>query len=86
MYRPCGKSDFNINYQPQGAFYIYADVSPFTDDSMTLANELLYEASVAVTPGADFGQHRHHHHIRFAYTTSLDQLDAGVNKMRTFLS
>ena len=37
-----------------GAFYLYADVSEFSDDSFDFARRLLEEAHVAATPGVDF--------------------------------
>ena len=59
---------FSIPIRPQGAFYIYADCSRWTDDSFEFAWRLLEEAHVAVTPGKDFGMNEQQHHLRFAYT------------------
>ncbi|MBL8540274.1 MAG: aminotransferase class I/II-fold pyridoxal phosphate-dependent enzyme, partial [Betaproteobacteria bacterium] len=69
---------------PQGAFYVYARCDRFTSDSFALAQALLDEAGVAVTPGIDFGEHRAREHVRFAYTTSLDNLREGVRRLRDF--
>ena len=77
---------FGIPCEPEGAFYVYADCSGLADDSLTLAHELLERAGVAVTPGLDFGRHAPERYLRFAYTTSLAQLEAGVERMRRFLS
>ncbi len=77
---------FNIPVTPQGAFYLYADCSAFTNDSFVFARQLLEEAGVAVTPGCDFGEHLAEQHIRFAYTTSLDNLREGVERIKQFLS
>jgi aspartate/methionine/tyrosine aminotransferase len=41
---------------PQGAFYVFADASRWTDDSYAVALELLEKAGVGVAPGVDFGQ------------------------------
>lgn len=76
---------FAIPLTPQGAFYLYADCSRFSDDSFRLAESLLEEAGVAVTPGADFGNHLPERHLRFAYTTSMEQLQEGVERMATYL-
>jgi aspartate/methionine/tyrosine aminotransferase len=76
---------FNIAVEPQGAFYLYADCSRFTDDSFGFANDLLEKAGVAITPGVDFGKHRAHQHVRFAYTTSMEQLKLGVERIAEFL-
>ena len=76
---------FDIPIVPQGAFYIYANCSRFTDDSYVFANELLEQAGVAVTPGRDFGANASEQHVRFAYTTSLERLKEGVDRLGTFL-
>ena len=76
---------FAVPITPQGAFYIYADCSRFSDDSQSFSRELLEQAGVAVTPGADFGSHRARRYLRFAYTTDIAQLDEGVSRLRRFL-
>ncbi len=76
---------FDIPVEPQGAFYLYAGCSRFTDDSFRFSQELLEQAGVAVTPGLDFGHHRAREHLRFAYTTSLDQLREGVERIAAFV-
>lgn len=76
---------FDIAVEPQGAFYLYANCSRFTDDSFAFCNELLEKAGVAITPGIDFGQFEANLHVRFAYTTSLPQLQQGVERIAGFL-
>jgi aspartate/methionine/tyrosine aminotransferase len=71
---------------PQGAFYVYADVSRFTDDSEALAARLLESAEVAITPGRDFGSYRHNEHLRFSYANTLDQLEQAVERLRRVLA
>jgi aspartate/methionine/tyrosine aminotransferase len=77
---------FEISRVPEGAFYLYADISRFSDDSFAFTNALLEEAGVAITPGIDFGEHRANRHVRFAYTTSLQQLQAGVERISDFIN
>lgn len=77
---------FGVPVVPQGAFYVYADCGRFTPDSFDLAQRLLNEAGVAVTPGLDFGAHAPARHLRFAYTTDLDRLERGVGRIRDFLA
>ena len=77
---------FHIPIIPEGAFYLYADCSRFSDDSFSFARRLLEEAGVAITPGIDFGDHRAQQHVRFAYTNSIDNLAEGVERMRHLLS
>lgn len=76
---------FEIPVAPQGAFYLYANCSRYTNDSFAFAKELLEEAGVAITPGRDFGANAPEQHIRFAYTTSLDRLQEGVERLARFL-
>ncbi|HPE80206.1 MAG TPA: aminotransferase class I/II-fold pyridoxal phosphate-dependent enzyme [Gammaproteobacteria bacterium] len=76
---------FAMTEKPLGAFYLYADASAFTDDSAGFAEELLASAGVAVTPGLDFGSNQPERHVRFAYTTALDRLETGMERLRTFL-
>lgn len=76
---------FDIPIAPQGAFYLYADCSRFCDDSELFARQLLEEAGVAITPGRDFGEYKSKTHVRFAYTTSLAQLQEGVKRLAGFL-
>lgn len=76
---------FEIPREPDGAFYLYADCSRFSNDSFAFANELLESAGVAITPGIDFGQYRASSHVRFAYTTSMQQLQLGVERIRQFI-
>jgi aspartate/methionine/tyrosine aminotransferase len=77
---------FKIPVTPQGAFYLYVDSSGLTDDSFSFAYELLEAQGVAITPGKDFGVHKPEHHIRFAYTNSIENMSEGVRRIREFLS
>jgi aspartate/methionine/tyrosine aminotransferase len=70
---------------PQGAFYFYADVSRFTDDSFAFAHDLMHGAGVAITPGRDFGSNAPEKHVRIAYTTALDRLAVAVERLSKFL-
>ena len=77
---------FDIPVIPDGAFYLYANCSRFSDDSYRFTSRLLEEAGVAITPGTDFGVNQPGTHVRFAYTTSLENLQEGVRRLREFLS
>jgi aspartate/methionine/tyrosine aminotransferase len=76
---------FSIPVTPQGAFYLYAGCGHLTDDSQVFARGLLEEAGVAVTPGLDFGFNKPQAHLRFAYTTDLEKLAEGVERIRAYL-
>lgn len=58
-----------------GAFYVYADVSHLTDDTMALCNQWLDELGVAATPGLDFDLGRGHRYVRFSYAGSLEHIE-----------
>jgi aspartate/methionine/tyrosine aminotransferase len=79
------KLGFRITAKPEGAFYIYADCSSLTKDSDEFSRQLLEAAGVAVTPGLDFGTHAPKNHLRFAYTTGIEQLTEAVERIRCFL-
>ncbi|ORU93620.1 MAG: aminotransferase [Cycloclasticus sp. symbiont of Poecilosclerida sp. M] len=82
-----GLSDlgFVLGKKPEGAFYIYADGSSFTDDSYAFAIALLEKQGVAITPGIDFGSNGAKQHVRFAYTTSLERIELGLQRIKVFL-
>lgn len=68
-----------------GAFYLYADVSRFTEDSAAFARRLLDEAHVAATPGVDFDPHRGHHYLRLSYAGSAADMREAVARIGDFL-
>ncbi len=72
---------FDVPLKPQGAFYIYADASRFTNDSQAFCLKLLEQHGVALTPGIDFGHHKAMQHLRFSYTTSLERLEIAVERL-----
>jgi len=74
---------FGIVVEPQGAFYIYANVEKLTDDSRVFCRDMLEKAGVAITPGEDFGSYRSNEHVRFSYATSLENLREGVQRIRS---
>ncbi len=76
---------FDIPGTPQGAFYLYAGCERFCRDSHAFARDLLENAGVAITPGLDFGTRDAQSHVRFAYTTSLEDLKEGVRRLGEYL-
>lgn len=71
---------------PDGAFYIYADVSDLTDDSRAFATEILEKAGVAVTPGIDFDPVRGHQTLRFSYARDTEDIEEGLERLRQFMA
>jgi aspartate/methionine/tyrosine aminotransferase len=76
---------FDIVAKPQGAFYIWADISKYSKDAFAFCSELLDCKGVAITPGIDFGS-RWTDHVRFAYTQDVPELREGVRRIREFLA
>lgn len=78
---------FGIECEPEGAFYIYANIRGITDlPSQTFCMDLLEKQGVAITPGTDFGLHRAQDYVRFSYTTSLARLAEAVSRLTVFLA
>lgn len=79
------KAGFERFASPDGAFYVYADVSEFTEDSRAFASEILDQAGVAVTPGLDFDPKEGHKWLRFSYARSTDDIRMGLTRLATFM-
>ena len=69
-----------------GAFYLYADVSAFTDDSLDFARRLLAEGRVAATPGIDFDPVDGRHFIRFCYAGAQEDNAEAVTRIGDWLA
>lgn len=67
-----------------GAFYLYADVSAFTDDSRAFASAMLEEIGVAVTPGLDFDERRGHHYLRFSYAGTESDMAEAARRIKSW--
>jgi aspartate/methionine/tyrosine aminotransferase len=68
-----------------GAFYVYADVSHLTDDSLSLCRRWLDEAGVTTTPGIDFDLARGHHYVRFSYSGHADDIVEGCRRVAAWV-
>jgi aspartate/methionine/tyrosine aminotransferase len=71
---------------PDGAFYVYADVSDLTDDSRAFAAEILEKAGVSVTPGLDFDPVRGGGTLRFSYARSTEDIQEGLARLTRFMA
>ncbi len=76
---------FGLRYEPQGAFYVFADISAFSQDGYDFAFKMLKEAKVAATPGVDFGNNKTNHFLRFAYTVEESRIEEGISRMAGWL-
>ncbi len=80
------KAGFTKVAPPDGAFYVYADVSDFTDDSLAFSKEILDKAGVAVTPGLDFDPVRGATTLRFSYARSTADIREGLDRLERFMA
>src|SRR5689334_22176868 len=69
-----------------GAFYLYADVSRFSNDSAVFAKQMLEQAHVAATPGVDFDPLHGRDYVRFCYAGSADEMREAVSRIHRWLS
>ncbi|MBI6629983.1 pyridoxal phosphate-dependent aminotransferase [Pontibaca salina] len=79
------KAGFTEIAPPDGAFYVYADVSALTNDSRAFAAEILDKAGVAVTPGLDFDPVRGHQTLRFSYARATSDIIEGLERLKRFM-
>lgn len=80
------KAGFYRIAPPDGAFYVYADVSHITNDSLGFCKRILDEAGVAVTPGLDFDKERGGGTLRFSYARSTDDIREGLKRLEVFMT
>ncbi len=66
---------------PDGAFYIYADVSDYTDDALEFCQQLLQDTGVATAPGIDFDPVEGHHFIRISFAVSTPLIEEAIRRM-----
>jgi len=86
MLRELPRAGFGRIAPPDGAFYIYADVDEYTDDSRAFAAEILRDAGVAVTPGLDFDPGRGTTTLRFSYASATGEIREGLDRLGRFMS
>lgn len=71
---------------PQGAFYLWLDISRYSRDSQAFCERLLMEENVAITPGIDFAVQGGEHHVRIAFTNDVARLQEAVVRIARFVS
>ncbi|MCR9158181.1 MAG: aminotransferase class I/II-fold pyridoxal phosphate-dependent enzyme [Rhodobacteraceae bacterium] len=79
------KAGFDRIAPPDGAFYVYADISHLTDDSRAFARAILDKAGVAVTPGLDFDPVRGGGTLRFSYARATADILEGLERLERFM-
>lgn len=71
---------------PQGAFYVWLDISRYSHDSQDFCRRLLEEENVAITPGIDFAVRGGEYHVRIAFTNDVARLEEAVFRLERFLA
>ena len=71
--------------EPEGAFYIYANISNLADNAQDFCKRMLHEAGVAAVPGNDFDELRGHHYVRFSFSGSPERIEEGVKRLKEWL-
>jgi aspartate/methionine/tyrosine aminotransferase len=71
---------------PDGAFYIYADISHLTDDSLAFCAQLLEDTGVATAPGIDFDPVNGHHFMRFSFAVSTALINEAIARLVPWFS
>ena len=71
---------------PDGAFYLYVDVSDVTDDAQELCADWLDELGVACTPGIDFDPIRGHHFVRLSYSESTADVAEAAQRIESWMA
>ena len=69
----------------EGAFYIYADTSAISNDSVILADRLLNEANVATTPGVDFDTEEGHLAIRLSFAGTSEEMKQAAKNITAWV-
>jgi aspartate/methionine/tyrosine aminotransferase len=72
---------FGVLAPPQGAFYLYTDVSRLTNDSGEFCAKMLAEAGVAATPGIDFDPLQGRRAVRFSFAGSKEEIVEAVQRL-----
>ena len=80
------KAGFDRLAPADGAFYVYADVSRFTNDSPEFCKRLLAETGVAVTPGVDFDPDRGQRFIRFSFAGTEPEMVEAMRRLRAWIA
>jgi aminotransferase len=74
-----------ISYvHPNGAFYVFPNISRFSEDDETVAETLLREFSVAAVPGSGFGNEGKGH-LRLSFSVPISEIEEGMNRLRNGL-
>jgi aspartate/methionine/tyrosine aminotransferase len=77
---------FRVPVRPDGAFYVYADITRFSEDSDRFVDSVLQATGVCMVPGKDFGVHSPQRFVRVSYATSYERLCEAVERLQKYLT
>lgn len=80
------QAGLSVDVEPDGAFYVYINVTSTGLNAMTFCERLLEEQHVALTPGNDFGGATGDDYVRLSFAASETALDEGIKRIGTFLA
>ena len=72
---------FKVPVPPDGAFYVYADVSAHAASSWDFCFDMMRRAQVALTPGRDFGPAAGERYLRLSFASSMAELEQAVQRL-----
>ena len=73
-----------VKSDPVGAFYVLANARHISNDSLSLAFDILEKAGVGVAPGIDFGPGAEGY-LRFSYANSVENIEEGIHRLKKYL-
>ena len=80
------KAGFDQLAPAQGAFYIYADISRFSNNSLEFSARMLEDIGVAATSGVDFDPIDGHRFLRFSYARATADIEEGLARLTAFMA
>ncbi len=79
------KDIFDIPIKPEGAFYVWADVSRYDEGGFRFCNNILETSKVAITPGIDFGEYKTKSFVRFSFAKDIEYLKDAIKSLKNML-
>lgn len=77
---------FELKLAGDGAFYAYAGIRRFANDSLIFCETMLEQAGVAATPGVDFDRTDGNGFVRFSYAGTKANVEEALERLRRFLA
>ena len=83
LYKNLPRIGFQPVIKPEGSFYLYADVSKISNNSVQLCKNLLKKYGLVLTPGTDFDSIEGNKYVRFCYSYPKKDIIKGINKLNS---